>query len=83
MKDTNKWEDEFIFLYKTGKAIDSLKKEEFEKFIRNLSDYTPEDLYNLLEKEGYRGQKEARKMVCVAVYRHLRKINFSYVSRKS
>ena len=70
--------DEFIIFQRASKAIETLKKEKFEKFIKNLPDYSPEDLYNLLEKEGYRGQKEARKMVCVAVYRHLRRIKMIY-----
>jgi ATP-dependent Clp protease ATP-binding subunit ClpX len=82
MRDTNKWEDELIFeIIKAGKEIDSSKREEFERFIRSIPDYTPEDLYNLLEKEGYRGQEEARKMVCVAVYRHLRRIKMIYINK--
>lgn len=81
MKDKNfKYDaqNEFMFLYKKINAIDALKKEEFEKFIKNLPLYSPEELYDLLEKEGYRGQHEARKMVCVAVYRHLRRIKMVY-----
>ncbi len=86
MKDKNfKYDerDEFMFIYKKISAIDSMKKEEFEKFIKNLPLYSPEELYNLLEKEGYRGQEEARKMVCVAVYRHLRRIKMIYEYRVS
>lgn len=81
MKDKNfKYDekDEFMFLYKKISAIDAYKKEEFEKFIKDLPLYSPEELYNLLEKEGYRGQEEARRMVCVAVYRHLRRIKMIY-----
>ncbi len=36
--------------------------------------YSPEELYKMLEKEGYKGQDEARKLVCTAAYRHLKRI---------
>lgn len=76
-------ENEFLFLLKRAESIDSYRREFFEKFVQNLPEYSPQDLYNLLEKEGYRGQKDARKMVCVAVYRHLRRIKMIYVHKIS
>ena len=73
--------DHFAFIYKKVSEIDAFKKEEFEKFIKNLPLYSPYQLYELLEKEGYRGQEEARRMVCVAIYRHLRRIKMIYEYR--
>ncbi|MEO0254318.1 MAG: AAA family ATPase [candidate division WOR-3 bacterium] len=74
-------QDDFLYLLKKAESLDSYRREVFEKFIKNLPEYSPQDLYNLLEKEGYRGQKDARKMVCVAVYRHLRRIKMIYVHK--
>jgi len=81
-KETKEKKQDFLFemteILNLKNKIDELHRREFERFVENLPNYTPRDLYNLLEKEGYRGQVEARKMVCVAVYRHLRRIKMIY-----
>ncbi len=76
-KEGDFWSDMAEILSIKNK-INEFDSKEFERFVENLPDYTPYDFYNLLEKEGYRGQKEARRMVCVAVYRHLRRIKMVY-----
>ncbi len=36
--------------------------------------YTPQELYQKLEELGYRGQERARKAMCVAAYRHFKRV---------
>ncbi|MEN3045960.1 MAG: AAA family ATPase [Candidatus Hydrothermales bacterium] len=73
-----RYADDFFFFLNKVSEIEGQKIKEFEKFVRDLPLYSPGELFELLEKEGYRGQKEARKMVCVAIYRHLRRIKMIY-----
>jgi len=51
------------------------------EYVNNLPLYTPKELYDKLEKLGYRGQVSARRAVCVAAYRHLRKIKMLFSGR--
>jgi len=81
-KEAEEKNKDFLFemteILNLQEKINEFKRREFENFVKNLPDYTPRDLYDLLEKEGYRGQVEARKMVCVAIYRHIRRIKMIY-----
>ncbi|MEN3044093.1 MAG: AAA family ATPase [Candidatus Hydrothermales bacterium] len=74
-------DDELLFLFNKVTEIEDQRIKEFERFVKSLPLYSPEELFKLLEKEGYRGQIEARKMVCVAIYRHLKRIKMIYENR--
>jgi len=53
--------------------------EHFIKFVRDLPDLPPPEVYKLLEDEGYCGQLEARRAVCLMAYRHIRRVKRIYL----
>lgn len=53
--------------------------EHFIKFVRELPDLSPRDMYAQLEDLGYRGQPEGRRALCLMAYRHLRRIKRLYL----
>ncbi len=53
--------------------------EHFIKFVRELPDLAPVEIFALLEEEGYRGQDTARRAVCLMAYRHVRRIKRIYL----
>ncbi len=54
--------------------------EHFIKFVRELPDISPTTMYHLLEEEhGYRGQREARRSLCLMAYRHVRRTKRIYL----
>ncbi|HWM86824.1 MAG TPA: AAA family ATPase, partial [Kofleriaceae bacterium] len=53
--------------------------EHFIKFVRELPDLSPRQMYALLEEQGYRGQDEARRAVCLLAYRHVRRVKRIYL----
>jgi len=42
--------------------------------LKSVANYSPRELYSLLEDEGYVGQDEARRKLCLMAYRHVRKL---------
>jgi ATP-dependent Clp protease ATP-binding subunit ClpX len=54
--------------------------EHFIKFIRELPDLSPNEMYEQLSERGYRGQEAARKACCLMAYRHVRRIKRIYVN---
>jgi ATP-dependent Clp protease ATP-binding subunit ClpX len=53
--------------------------EHFIKFVRELPDLSPRQMFTLLEEQGYRGQVEARRALCLLAYRHLRRVKRIYL----
>jgi ATP-dependent Clp protease ATP-binding subunit ClpX len=53
--------------------------EHFIKFVRELPDLSPRQMFAMLEEHGYRGQDEARRAVCLLAYRHVRRIKRIYL----
>ncbi len=53
--------------------------EHFVKFVRELPDLSPKQLFQLLEDHGYRGQDHARRAVCLMAYRHVKRIKRVYI----
>jgi ATP-dependent Clp protease ATP-binding subunit ClpX len=53
--------------------------EHFIKFVRELPDLTPRQLFALLEEHGYRGQTVARRALCLMAYRHVRRVKRIYL----
>jgi ATP-dependent Clp protease ATP-binding subunit ClpX len=53
--------------------------EHFIKFVRDLPDLPPTEIYRQLDGEGYRGQDEARRAVCLMAYRHVRRVKRIYL----
>jgi ATP-dependent Clp protease ATP-binding subunit ClpX len=53
--------------------------EHFIKFVRELPDLSPRELYDLVEAEGYRGQVHARRALCLMAYRHIRRTKRIYL----
>ena len=53
--------------------------EHFIKFVRELPDLSPRQMYALLEEHGYRGQDEARRAICLLAYRHVRRVKRIYL----
>jgi ATP-dependent Clp protease ATP-binding subunit ClpX len=53
--------------------------EHFIKFVRELPDLTPRQMFTLLEEQGYRGQDAARRAVCLLAYRHMRRVKRIYL----
>lgn len=52
-----------------------------QDFFRKIPLLSPKYAYHLLEKRGYRGQAAARKILCLAAYRHVRRIKQLYVEK--
>lgn len=48
--------------------------EHFIKFVRELPDASPRELFGELASHGYRGQDPARRALCLMAYRHVRRI---------
>jgi ATP-dependent Clp protease ATP-binding subunit ClpX len=53
--------------------------EHFIKFVRELPDLSPRQMFTLLEEQGYRGQEAARRAVCLLAYRHVRRVKRIYL----
>jgi ATP-dependent Clp protease ATP-binding subunit ClpX len=53
--------------------------EHFIKFVRELPELSPREVFRLLENEGYRGQESARQAVCLMAYRHVRRVKRIYL----
>jgi ATP-dependent Clp protease ATP-binding subunit ClpX len=53
--------------------------EHFIKFVRELPDLSPRQMFELLEEQGYRGQDAARRAVCLLAYRHVRRVKRIYL----
>ena len=53
--------------------------EHFIKFVRELPDLSPRQMFTLLEEQGYRGQDAARRAVCLLAYRHVRRVKRIYL----
>ncbi len=53
--------------------------EHFIKFVRELPDLSPRELFDLLQAEGYRGQESARRALCLMAYRHVRRTKRIYL----
>ena len=53
--------------------------EHFIKFVRELPDLSPRQMFALLEEQGYRGQDAARRAVCLLAYRHVRRVKRIYL----
>jgi ATP-dependent Clp protease ATP-binding subunit ClpX len=47
---------------------------ELRRFVEGLPDLTPRQMYQRLEELGYRGQERPRRAVCLAAYRHVRRL---------
>ncbi|RMH43354.1 MAG: AAA family ATPase [Deltaproteobacteria bacterium] len=53
--------------------------EHFIKFVRDLPDLPPAEIFAELDRLGYRGQESARRAVCLMAYRHVRRIKRIYL----
>jgi ATP-dependent Clp protease ATP-binding subunit ClpX len=53
--------------------------EHFIKFVRDIPDPTPREMFKQLEDHGYRGQEEARRALCLMAYRHVKRIKRIYL----
>jgi ATP-dependent Clp protease ATP-binding subunit ClpX len=53
--------------------------EHFIKFVRELPDLSPRQMFAMLEEHGYRGQDEARRAACLLAYRHVRRVKRIYL----
>jgi ATP-dependent Clp protease ATP-binding subunit ClpX len=53
--------------------------EHFIKFVRDLPEPTPKEMFAMLEEHGYRGQNIARRALCLMAYRHVRRVKRIYL----
>ncbi len=53
--------------------------EHFIKFVRELPDATPKEIFSQLDELGYQGQESARRSVCLMAYRHVRRTKRIYL----
>ncbi len=53
--------------------------EHFIKFVRDLPDPTPRQMFDMLADEGYRGQDAARRAACLMAYRHVKRVKRIYL----
>lgn len=53
--------------------------EHFIKFVRELPELRPVELYEALADRGYRGQEPSRRSLCLMAYRHVRRIKSIYL----
>jgi ATP-dependent Clp protease ATP-binding subunit ClpX len=53
--------------------------ERFIKFVRSIPDQSPRAMFEQLEEQGYRGQEEARRALCLMAYRHIRRVKRIYL----
>jgi ATP-dependent Clp protease ATP-binding subunit ClpX len=53
--------------------------EHFIKFVRDLPEQTPRQMFALLEEHGYRGQDPARRALCLMAYRHVKRVKRIYL----
>jgi ATP-dependent Clp protease ATP-binding subunit ClpX len=52
---------------------------EFFSLIENIPSYTPREMYDILTDNGYVGQDQARKAVCLMAFRHINRIKKLYL----
>jgi len=55
------------------------KEPPFVKKVGALPLISPQEIYKLLEGEGYRGQERARKSVALMAYRHIKRLKKIYI----
>jgi len=53
--------------------------EHFIKFVRELPDAAPKEIFGQLDELGYQGQLTARRSVCLMAYRHVRRVKRIYL----
>lgn len=53
--------------------------EHFIKFVRELPSPSPQAMFQALEEHGYRGQRAARRALCLMAYRHIKRIKRIYI----
>jgi len=53
--------------------------EHFIKFVRDLPELRPTELYSELSDHGYCGQDAPRRALCLSAYRHVRRIKRIYI----
>ena len=51
--------------------------------LRSIVDWSPRELYEQLEKQGYVGQKESRQRLCLMAYRHTRRLKDHFLKNIS
>ncbi|MBI3926236.1 MAG: AAA family ATPase [Armatimonadetes bacterium] len=52
---------------------------EVRQFVESIPQLSPRDMFERLAALGYRGQSRARKAVCLAAYRHVRRLQRLYL----
>jgi len=63
----------------TSRKVRKPGLEHFIKFVRDLPEPSPREMFGLLEEHGYRGQDTARRALCLMAYRHVRRIKRIYL----
>jgi ATP-dependent Clp protease ATP-binding subunit ClpX len=63
----------------TSRKVRKPGLEYFIKFVRDLPDLSPRELYSELDDLGYRGQQIARRALCLMAYRHIRRVKRVYL----
>ncbi len=63
----------------TSRKVRKPGLEYFLKFVRELPDLSPKDMFAELGELGYRGQDIARRALCLMAYRHVRRIKRLYL----
>jgi ATP-dependent Clp protease ATP-binding subunit ClpX len=53
--------------------------EHFFKVVRDLPDLSPQELFEELQRRGYRGQEPGRRALCLMAYRHVRRVKRIYL----
>jgi len=63
----------------TSRKVRKPGLEYFLKFVRELPDLSPKDMFAELGELGYRGQDNARRALCLMAYRHVRRTKRIYL----
>ncbi len=58
-----------------------LVQRNFLKFIEELPDLTPKEIYKELEKLGYIGQEHAKRALSLMAHRHVKRLKFIYLQK--
>ena len=79
MKTNFPEDDNFEFNFEEEPTFPDEKSEKVKKFVAELPLLTPREIFDELEKQGYKGQDDQRRALSLMAYRHVRRLKRIHV----
>ena len=79
MKPNFPEDDNFEFNFEEEPTFADEKSEKVKNFVAELPLLTPREIFDELEKQGYKGQDDQRRALSLMAYRHVRRLKRIHV----